>query len=60
LDALCAFPEREVSHRRYRSATPLRTSAAGGSGPDDPRFEHYPDFSLSQRHERKGLSSPVT
>jgi hypothetical protein len=24
--------------------------------PDDPRFEHYPDLSLAQWHERKGLA----
>ena len=28
-------------------------------GPDDPRFENYPDFSLAEWHQRKGLSSPV-
>jgi hypothetical protein len=26
--------------------------------PGDPRFEHYPDISLAQWHESKGLSSP--
>jgi hypothetical protein len=25
--------------------------------PHDPRFEHYPDMSLAQWHERKGLTS---
>jgi len=27
--------------------------------PDDPRFKEYPDMSLAQWHERKGLTSPV-
>ena len=27
--------------------------------PQDPRFERYPDFSLAQWHESKGLASPV-
>jgi hypothetical protein len=25
--------------------------------PDDPRFKEYPDMSLAQWHERKGLTS---
>jgi len=28
-------------------------------GPDDPRFKEYPDMSLAQWHQRKGLTSPV-
>ncbi len=28
-------------------------------GPDDPRFKHYPNMSLAQWHESKGLTSPV-
>lgn len=28
-------------------------------GPDDPRFEHYPNMSLAQWHQSKGLTSPV-
>ncbi len=28
-------------------------------GPDDPRFEHYPNVSLAQWHQSKNLSSPV-
>ncbi len=28
-------------------------------GPDDPRFENYPNVSLAQWHQSKGLSSPV-
>ena len=28
-------------------------------GVDDPRFENYPDVSLAQWHQDKGLSSPV-
>lgn len=28
-------------------------------GADDPRFEHYPDMSLAQWHQSKGLSSPL-
>ena len=27
--------------------------------PKDPRFEHYPNMSLAQWHESKGLTSPV-
>jgi len=28
-------------------------------GPDDPRFKEYPDMSLAQWHQRKGLTPPV-
>ena len=28
-------------------------------GPEDPRFKGYPDMSLAQWHESKGLTSPV-
>jgi len=28
-------------------------------GPDDPHFKEYPDMSLAQWHQRKGLTSPV-
>ena len=27
-------------------------------GADDPRFENYPDVSLAEWHQAKGLSSP--
>ena len=27
--------------------------------PGDPRFDHYPDMSLAQWHDRQGLRSPV-